>query len=247
VRENLLALYELQTIDSRVLEVERSAALLPEKIRELEGEVEVMRAELGVMNAEVDTKKGEQREIEGQISEESGKHKKWRKRLNEIKTPREYQALSREIELGERQVKDFEESVLAIMQEVEAKQKVIGEKEAALKAREAEVAAKVRELRIRQAELAKEAAKIATGRIEILKRLPEPMVKKYDQIRERRNGIAVALVANGSCQGCNVQLRPQQVVELKRFTGVLTCPTCNRLLVPDDLVKADKEKKEGSG
>jgi predicted nucleic acid-binding Zn-ribbon protein len=246
VRENLLALYELQQVDSRVLEVERGASVLPEKIRELEAEVEAMRAELGVLNAEVETKKSEQREIEGQISEESQKHKKWRKRLNEIKTPREYQALSREIELGERQVKDFEESVLTIMQELEAKQKVIGEKDAALKSREAEVAAKVRELRIRQAELAKEAAAIATGRTAIIKTLPEPMVKRYEQVRERKNGIAVALVVDGCCQGCNVQLRPQQVVDMKKYTGVSTCPMCNRILVPDELIK-QPEKKETAG
>jgi predicted nucleic acid-binding Zn-ribbon protein len=246
VRDNLLALRELQQIDTRVLEVERIAGVLPEKIRELESEVEKLRAELGVMNAEVDTKKGEQREIESQISEETGKHKKWRRRLNEIKTPREYQALSREIELGERQVKEFEESVLTIMTEVESKQKVIGEKDGELKQREVEVATKVRELRIRQADLAKDAAAIAVGRVSIIKKLPEPVVKKYEQIRERRNGIAVALVVEGCCQGCNVQLRPQMVVELRKYTGLTTCPTCHRILVPEELIKSEKDKKEAA-
>jgi predicted nucleic acid-binding Zn-ribbon protein len=245
VREILLRLHELQAIDSRVLEIERSAGVLPEKIRELEGELETMRSELGVLNAEVDTKRGEQREIEGQISEESGKHKKWKRRLNEIKTPREYQALSREVELGERQVRDFEESVLTIMSELEAKQKVIDEKEARLKEREAEVATKVRELRIRQAELSRDAAKIAAGRVEIIKALPENVVKKYEQIRERRNGIGVALVVDGACSGCNVQQRPQQLVELRKYTGLSTCSTCQRILIPEELVK--NEKKEAAG
>lgn len=243
LRENLLALHELQAVDTRVLEVERVAAVLPNKIRELESGVEALRSELGQLNSEVDSKRGVQREIEGQISEESGKHKKWRRRLNEIKTPREYQALSREIELGERQVKDFEDSVLGIMSEVDEKQKAIGQREAELKEREAEVAVKVRELRTRQAELSKEAARIATGRTQIVQRLPEAMLKKYQQIRERRNGIAVALVVEGCCQGCNVQLRPQLVVELLRYTGLSTCPTCHRILVPEELVKGAKEDK----
>jgi len=241
VRENLKALYELQAIDSRVLEVERVAAALPEKIREIESEVEVLRTELGVLNAEVEQKKSSQREIQAQISEESGKHQKWKRRLNEIKTPREYQALSREVELGERQVREFEESVLGIMGEVEARQKVIAEKDAHLKEREVEVAGKVRELRIKQAELAKEAQRIATGRVEIVKRLPAPLVKKYDQIRERRNGIAVSLVVNGACSACNVQQRPQQIVELRKYTEVMACSQCYRILVPDELVKQPKE------
>lgn len=247
VREILLRLYELQAIDSKVLEIERNAAVLPEKIRVLESELEVMRNELGVLNAEVDVKKGEQREIEGQISEESGKHKKWKRRLNEIKTPREYQALSREVELGERQVRDFEESVLSIMSEVEQKQKVIGEKDGRLKEREAEVATKVRELRIRQAELSREAAKIAVGRVEIIKALPEAVVKKYEQVRERRNGMGISLVVLGACSGCNVQQRPQHLVELRKYLALTHCPTCQRILIPEELVKKPETKDEAAG
>lgn len=241
MRENLKALFELQAIDTQVLEVERSAAVIPEKIRELESEVEVLRSELGAMNAEVEQKRSGQREIEAQVSEESGKHKKWKRRLNEIKTPREYQALSREIELGERQVREFEESALGIMADIEQKQKVISDRDAHLKEREIEVATKVRELRIRQAELAKEAQRIAVGRQDIIKRIPEAMVKKYEQIRERRNGIAIALVASGTCGACNVQQRPQQLVELRKYSGLMTCSQCHRILVPEELVKQPKE------
>lgn len=240
VRENLKTLHELQAVDTRVLEVERIAAVLPEKIRELEAGVEVMRAELGGLNTELETKKKEQREIEAQIKEETEKHKKWKRRLNEIKTPREYQAMSREIELGERQVRDFEESVLAIMADVEAKQKVVKDKDDDLKQRESEVAVKVREHRIRQAELAKDAAKIAEGRVAIVKSLPELVVKRYEQVRERRNGIAVSVVVEGLCSACNVQLRPQQVVDMRKYTSIMNCSQCNRILVPDELVKEKK-------
>lgn len=245
VRENLKALHELQAIDTRVLEVERIAAVLPEKIRLIESEVEGMRAELGALNTELETKKKEQREIEAQIKEETEKHKKWKRRLNEIKTPREYQAMSREIELGERQVRDFEETVLLIMTEVEGKQKVVSDKEGDLRQREMEVAAKVREHRIRQAELAKDAAKIAEGRIAITKQVPENIMKRYEQVRERRNGIAVSVVVEGLCSACNVQLRPQQVVDMRKYTSIMQCSQCNRILVPDELVKEKQDQAQG--
>ncbi len=245
MRENLKTLHELQAVDTKVLEVERIGAVLPEKIRVLEAEVEVLRAELGGLNTELETRKKEQREIEAQIKEETEKHKKWKRRLNEIKTPREYQAMSREIELGERQVRDFEESVLAIMTEVEAKQKVLSEKDGDLKARELVVAGKVRELRIRQSELTKEAAKIAEGRISMLKQVPEPLLKKYEQLRERKNGIAVALVLEGRCLACNVQLRPQQIVDLKKYASIMACSQCYRILIPDELVHVKPEEPKG--
>lgn len=242
MRENLKALYELQQLDTQVLEVERGASVIPEKIRELESELERLRAELGALNNEADSKRLAQREIESQINEETGKHKKWKRRLNEIKTPREYQALSRELEIGERQVHDFEESVMQIMTELEGKQKVIAEKDARLKEREIEVAAKVRELRIKQNEIQKAAQRIAVGRVDISKRIPEQLLKKYQQIRERKNGIGVSLVVANACSTCNVQQRPQFLIELRKYTSINVCPQCNRILVPSELVKPAENK-----
>ena len=128
MREQLIALYRLQEIDSRVLEIEKMAEVIPNKVSELESGLEAIRSELGALRAEDEAQKAESTEAEAQIREEGGKTTKWKRRLNEIKTPREYQALSREVEQGERLVRGLEERVMEHMTEIESRAAVIAEK-----------------------------------------------------------------------------------------------------------------------
>lgn len=241
MRELLKALYELQKIDSDALEIERSAENTLRKVRELDVGLEVYRVELGQLNAEVDGLTREHQEIESHAKEESDKHRKWKSRLNEIRSPREYQALSRELEQGERQVRDADEKLLALMVQIEEKSKVIADKKDDLASKESEVSAKVRELREAHAKLLADAEAIRTGREVVKKKIPERVLKKYDQLRAHKNGLAVALIVDGACIGCNVRLRPQHYIEILRFESMEQCPMCQRLLVPDVLVKAPEE------
>lgn len=231
MREQYKALYELQQLDSRVLEIDRSAGVIPEKIGVIEEEVDVLRSKLGANNSSLQTLKKEMSDLEGTVTEESAKHKHWKRRLNDIKNSREYQALSREIEQGERQVRDLEEKLLELAQTVEDNQKAVDDQEAELKHREADVRAKVTEYRKAQSDLRTEAEQAKVGRDVLAKAVSPRVLKRYEQLRGKLAGLAVAVVHDGACSGCNMQLRPQQVVELLRATSWQTCPNCHRMLV----------------
>ncbi len=236
MRDKLLALYQLQRIDSAVFEHERSAEAIPKKIKELEDALEVPRMELGQLNAEADALKKEQRDLEALISEESGKHHKWKHRLNDIKSPREYQALSREIELGERQVRDHEEKTMEVMGNYEAQRKIIDAKESEFKALERSHRSKIEELRAMQLKAQEKADKAKHGRDDVTSKIPPGFVKRYDQVRKRRNGLGIGVVTGGVCSGCHVKLRAQLLVQILKHNSIESCPGCNRYLVHEELV-----------
>lgn len=241
MRATLLALYNLQTIDSGVLEIEKGGLQIPKRITEAEAGLEVLRSELGKLNAEADELRRQITDIDALNSEESSKHRKWKSRLNELKSPREYQALSRELEMGERQIRENDEKGTALMAQIDELQKQIDAKNEDLRAAEVAASAKVRELREAQAKLSADAEKARSGRTEALKAVPERILKKYEQLRAHKAGIAVALVTDGTCRACNVRLRPQHVVVLLRCESLEQCSSCQRLLVPDVLIKADEK------
>lgn len=241
MREEYKALYELQQLDSQVLEIEQSAAQIPKKIGEIEEEVDILRTRLGAANSELQGLRREMNDLEGTVTEESAKHQHWKQRLNKIANSREYQALSREIEQGERLVRSHEEKLLELGQAIETKEKEVGDQEAELRLRETEVRAKVNELREAQSEFRTKAEAAQTGREDLGKKVPARVLKKYEQLRKKLSGIAVAEVRDGACTGCNMQLRPQQVVELLRATAWQVCPTCHRLLVHETHVAKTDE------
>lgn len=244
MRETLLALYELQKIDKASYALTQQAEEIPLQIHELEQSLEGFRSELGVLNTEIEGLRGEQREIEAKNAEEGEKHRKWKTRLNDIKSPREYQALSREVELGERQIHDSEERIFELMTNIEAKQATIDTKTKTLKGGEKEVRAKIKVLRDRQSALSVDAEAASQGREVEIKKINPRLIKRYDNVRAKRSGTAVVLTEKNACSGCNMAIRPQQLVEMQRFTSIEQCAMCHRIMVHESLLKTKAEAEE---
>ncbi|EKD38700.1 MAG: hypothetical protein ACD_75C00638G0001, partial [uncultured bacterium] len=55
-------------------------------------------------------------------------------------------------------------------------------------------------------------------------------LRKYNTLRERRNGKAVVNVVDGVCQGCFMAIPPQLYNQLLRGDQLLECPTCQRMI-----------------
>ncbi|MGH7803973.1 MAG: zinc ribbon domain-containing protein, partial [Candidatus Binatia bacterium] len=53
---------------------------------------------------------------------------------------------------------------------------------------------------------------------------------RYDRLRARRGGVAVVAIRQGHCAGCGVQVPPRLLLDIHRNSGVVTCPSCYRLL-----------------
>ncbi len=231
MQEHFRALYALQQLDSSVLEIERSASQIPKKIESEEGGLDGLRSQLGAKRAELKQLEQQSETLEGTVAEESRKHHQWKKRLNEIRNFREHQALQRELDQGERQVRDFEDQLLEVAQATEDRRKVIDDLDAELRAKEVAVRGTVLNLREVQSKFRDEAEAARTGRSELAAKVPDRIFKRYETLRGKLGGVAVAVVRDGACSGCNMQIRPQQVVELLRATEWHFCPNCHRFLV----------------
>ena len=149
------------------------------------------------------------------------------------------------MEQAERVVKSLEERVMELMTEIEEKEAVIAEKAVGLKETEMEIAKKVIGLKSQQIKLSTEARAAGQGRDAIVTTLPDSAVKIYDRIRARRAGIAVAQLDNsGTCSGCQIELRPQQALEVRRLEKLVQCPQCLRILILDSMTQTEQASAE---
>jgi predicted nucleic acid-binding Zn-ribbon protein len=71
---------------------------------------------------------------------------------------------------------------------------------------------------------------IQTEREKIIKEIPASLLKRYDALRERRQGVAVVEAKAGSCLGCYMGLPPQMYNNLLKVSELVTCPHCQRVL-----------------
>jgi len=72
---------------------------------------------------------------------------------------------------------------------------------------------------------------LVAKRNELLTSINKENVELYEKVRGVKNGIGVALYEKGKCGGCQVMIPAAKRVEIETAEGIVTCPSCKRLLV----------------
>jgi predicted nucleic acid-binding Zn-ribbon protein len=227
---------ELQQIDLETNEVRAQLEALPAKRAEVDQAVTVARKAWEEERARLESNERERRQLESLLGMERDKVKKWEGRLGEIKTPREYAALSREIDIAKKtndsqheQVKELANQAVEIKKAVDAKEEELSEREAAAQAAGEEVEKK-------KAAAEEKMRGLDTRRAAAVKQVDPGLLAKYENIKRRRAGIAIAQVVGMTCKGCHRNIPPQLAITLQRANSIETCPNCHRIIYSADAV-----------
>src|SRR5512133_1605415 len=102
LREKLKALEELQQIDLDAGGVQGEMESVPIRQAEIQSAVTAAQRAYQAEKTRLEDNERERRQIESLLAMERDKVKKWEGRLGDIKTPREYAALSREIDIAKK-------------------------------------------------------------------------------------------------------------------------------------------------
>ena len=150
--------------------------------------------------------------------------------MMKVQTDREYRSLLKEIEDAKNGNRQREEELVRILEQDEYLQQKSAEQAALLDEEEAKLAADTNRLETEGTKLASKRQKTVKEREAKAKKVNADLLRKYEQIRARRNGLAMARVSRGVCYGCYMNVPPQLYNELLREDKLHSCPTCNRLL-----------------
>jgi len=226
----LSRLIEVQVIDKEIQEIQRVLEQLPEDLKATEAALARLQDQQAAHLQQLEDLKAQRRDTETEMAEMEAGIKKSRQRLMEIKSNIEYKAMLKEIAFKEDQRDQRETRTLELMERMEeenraiaAKEQEIQEQEAVLNQQRLAVEAETAKLREELAGLQEQCTKLHQG-------LPPHLLKRYDFIRQRRNGTAVAPVRGGVCMGCNMNILPQQFIDLQKGNEILQCPHCQRIL-----------------
>jgi uncharacterized protein len=236
LRDKLKALEELQQIDLDTGGLDAESQQIPHRRAEIETGLGGARKAYEAENKRVDDNEREKRGIEQMLAMERDKVKKWEGRLGDIKTPREYAALSREIDIAKKtndtqheQLKALQAAGAEIRKGQEAAADALSEKEMAAEA-------EIQQLSAREADFTKRRAELVARRAEAARQVDPGLLARYEAIKKRRAGIAVAAVVGQTCRGCNRNIPPQLYIVLQRAESIETCPNCSRIIYSAEAV-----------
>lgn len=231
MRKSLKLLDELQEIDLKIdsFKGEREGMLQEQAL--LDSKVAEAESVNAVKNAEMATLEEEKQALEESLVLETDNITRSESRIKEIKTQKEYQAVSKEITAARKQKAEMEEQILQKIGSIEALKGEITSLEENLAALQGNIEAQKAEVQARIDKLDGGIVKDTAAREEIVKGLSASVIRRYTQLREQRRGLAVAEAKGGSCLGCNMNLPPQLYNSLFRGEELITCPHCQRMLV----------------
>ncbi|MCX8011948.1 MAG: C4-type zinc ribbon domain-containing protein [Desulfobacterota bacterium] len=229
--DQLELLKQLQLIDNMLKNLEKIKLDFPKKITQLEKEKEKRKQLLEKEKTSLDIVQKEKRKKELELSQEIERLKKSQDKLSQVKTNKEYQAVLKEIEEIKQHNSDIETEILICMEDIDVLTQKVKEAEIEyqnwIKNFEDQKSYLTRELERSKQELENQ----QTLRSQIIGLIEPELLKKFELIKERRQGLAIAAIQNGLCSGCNINIPPQKILEIRKSNNaIMYCPFCNRII-----------------
>jgi len=237
IEEALRNLYRLQKIDSKVDEIQILKGELPMEVKDLEDELAGLKTritkiedDLAQVEANITNRKNTIKESESLI-------KKYQKQQNNVKNNREFDALSKEIEmqklenqLNEKRIREAEVETGQRTEQIDLAKKAIKDKEKNLKIKREELERIIEETDAEEKTLQKKSKDQAS-------KIEDRLLQAYHRIRSSyRNGLAVVTVNRDACGGCYNAIPPQTQMEIRQHKKIIICEHCGRVLV-DELIE----------
>lgn len=224
-------LKRLQAIDSSIRKIENIKLDFPLKIKQLEKELERRKQRLEKENASLEEIQKERRKNEQELVVDGERLKKSQDKLLLVKTNKEYQAALKEIEDIKKNNSDLETKTLILMEKADLLIKEMKQKEVE---HQKWVQEFEKQKRVLQSEIEKSEVELENQqmlRVETIENLSPDLLKKYDMLITRRQGLAVVSIQDGLCQGCNMDIPPQRILEIRKNNDAISsCPFCNRIV-----------------
>lgn len=223
-------LRDLQEIDQEISSIEITRQGYRDELAIFEADAVKVQEMLDQLNDEISLLQQSEVELQQELLKKRDNVTWVEARLPEIQTQKEYVAVLKEIDVAKKANKEFEEQLQAKQQEIKVLEEDLLEKESKLVAINEKSEVRGAELNQLLAESEDVLLKRIQTREAVAEELPASLLRKYQALFKRRGGLALAMVRNGACLGCNMKLPPQQYNKLLRVTEIQTCPHCNRIL-----------------
>ena len=246
VAQKLEALQKLQSIDSKIDELKKVRGALPEEVQDLEDEiagydtrVENQNTELQEIEHTVDGNKIAIKDAEKLIA-------KYGEQQMNVRNNREYDAITKEVELQELEIQILEKRIKESYEKIEQKKEEIKETQGRRKERKKDLQEKKNELSVITEESEADEQKLEKSRTKASKQIEERILRSYNKVRTNmRNGLAVVPVKRGACGGCFNVVPPQMQAEIREQKKIIICEHCGRILasVEDEIIEEVKKPK----
>ena len=233
-------LYELQIVDEQLDELEELRGDLPVAVETLRSRMNQIKKEAEEKEEQRLSSLEKRKENEEEVEKLKANQKKFKAQLYNVRNNKEYDALTKEIDHSEEQIKklETENDTLAdvskkLADEIEEITPQLTELNDELKVKETDLKEIIKTN-------AKEEAKLRERRKVIEDQTKKADYSAYMKIRKAK-GKAVVTIKRSACSGCHNIVPSQRQLEIRRNNKLFFCEYCGRILVSPEVAGIKEE------
>ena len=227
-------LVELQTIDTKLKDINDLLGDLPSRVKELDQQEDTIKPNLEKSQTRLKELEVKLHRAEVRITEINDKINKYKDQLFLVTNNKQYDALMHEIDhLKEERVSNESES-LSFMEEKETLINSINEMAAELEMLTQDLSSRREKLESAISESADEKSNLEQNRAEQVSQIDAKFISEYDRVLAARDGLAVVNLSGGACGGCGAYIPAQIVTEIRGNIVMHRCDVCGRFLYSEN-------------
>lgn len=231
VASKLEALLQLQNIDSQLDEIKQVRGDLPEEVRDLEDEIAGYQVRVQKFDEEIQNLNDTIAARKQAIKDSEGLIRKYEDQQQNVRNNREFDAISKEIELQKLEIQISEKKIREAMYQIDQKGQEIAGTKQRLDERVKDLQNKNGELSVIVSESEEDERKLMEERNKAEKNIEDRLLMAYTRIRGNvRNGLAVVTVKRDACGGCFNTVPPQRQADIATQKKIIVCEHCGRIL-----------------
>lgn len=241
IEQKLKALWLLQTIHTKVDKIRQVRGELPMEVGDLEDEIAGLETRIEKIRSELDELEDSIVNRRNMIKDSQTAIKKYEGQLNEVKNNREYDAITKEIEIqgldiqvSEKKIREFEFEIKNKTESYDGTLVTLENAKNDLEIKKGELDTITAETQKEEDELSKQADGAETD-------IEERLIRVYRRLRASfKNGLAVVSIDRDSCSGCHNKIPPQMQLEIRQRKKIIVCEHCGRILVDEALALGEE-------
>ena len=236
MEEKILALYELQKIDSKIDEINKLKGELPLEVQDLEDEVAGLQTRIEKITTEIEELSLLTKQRKEEIEESKALTIRYTEQQNNVRNNREFDSLSKEIEYQKLEIELCEKRLKEYSVEIKVKKLQCEESTAIINDRKIDLQGKKSELDTIDLETSSEVEVLRLEQLAAQTKIDSRLLVAYNRIRSNAiNGMAVVTIKRHACGGCFNRIPPQRQADIRQNKKIIVCEYCGRILVCGEL------------
>jgi predicted nucleic acid-binding Zn-ribbon protein len=230
IKEQVVILVKLQKIETEICKLKLTLSDVAKKYDALDAELVEFKQSIDNERSLFDDLKKQYRSYESDAQMNLEQVKKSQANLMSVKTNREYQSLLKQIDKFKVKNAQIEDEMLEFLDRMDKAENNIAARENEYSMLEDRIVSDKEIVKQQSEHENKRLAQLEMDFNDVAGSITPELLEKYEMVKTQKGGIAIVLVNDAVCDGCNMNIPPQMYNELQRCDSLMFCPNCQRMI-----------------